>query len=66
MRGLRAMADHVATTKNKGMLTRTCQTILSFVGMAMAKGGEGGEVRRIEYQSMSSVGRYLGHTVKVQ
>ena len=41
------MTDHVAKTKNKGMLTRTCRTILSFLGMAVAKGGEGREENRV-------------------
>ena len=37
---LRAMADHVATTKNKGMLTKSCRTVLSFISMTVTKGGE--------------------------
>ena len=37
---LRAMDHHVTTTKNKGMLTKTCWTVLSSLGMAVTKGGE--------------------------
>ena len=50
--GMREIANKIATTKNKGMLSKTCRTLLSVLGMVVMKGDESdkGKIRSIYRQ----------------
>ena len=57
VKGMRDIADRVATHKNKGMLSKTCRSLLSTLLMTVAcfqKLGQSPDTRFIQYWSTTS------------